>query len=80
MGFHICIVGYVFGMPVSHCSGELHLMIRFLFVLNPTPTNPTLLHVKPVNAAASRASSFRLNLIITLAESVSFKRGDLAVS
>ncbi|CAM9189383.1 unnamed protein product [Ascophyllum nodosum] len=22
MGFHICIVGYVFGMPVSHCSGR----------------------------------------------------------
>ena len=47
-----------------HCSGKLQLLIRFLFLLNPTSTNPTLLHVKPVNAAASRASSLRLNLII----------------
>ena len=60
--------------------GKLHLMIRFVFVLNSTSTNPTLLHVKPVNAAASRASSLRLSLIITLAESVSFKHGELTVS
>ena len=39
-------------------------MIGFLFVLSSTPTNPTLLHVKPVNAVANRASSLRLNLII----------------
>ena len=42
-------------------------------------TNPTRLHVKPVNAAVSRASLSRLKLIITLAESVSFRRGELAV-
>ena len=66
----------VFGMPVS-LFWEV-LMIRLFFVLN--PTNLTLLHVKPVNAAARRASSLRLNLIITLAESVSFKRGEVAVS
>ena len=48
-----------------HCSGKLHLIIRILSVLNPTSTNPTLLHVKPVNAAASRASSSRLNLFLT---------------
>ena len=41
--------------------------------------DPTLLHVKPVDAAASRASSLRLSLIVRLAESVSFKRGELAV-
>ena len=59
---------------------EPHLIIRFLFVLNPTSTNPKQLHVRPVNAAASRASSLRLSLTITLAESVRFKRGELAVN
>ena len=79
MNFHICIVRYVFGMPAL-------LLLRaptydqVIFVLNPIFTNPTLLHVKPVNAAASRASSLRLSLMITLAESVTFKRGELAVS
>ena len=34
---------------------EPHLMIRFFL----SSTNPTLLHVKPVNADASRASSSR---------------------
>ena len=61
-------------------KGLAHLVIRFLFVLNLTSINPKQLHVKPVNAAASRASSLRLSLIIMLAESVSFKRGELAVS
>ena len=55
-------------------------MTRFFFVLNPTSTNLTLLHVKPVNAAASRVSSLRLSLIIALPESVNFKRDELAVS
>ena len=55
-------------------------MIRFFFVLNPTSTDPKQFHVKPVNAATSGASSLRLSLIITLALSVSFKRGGLAVS
>ena len=79
MGFHI--VGYVFGIPVSlFWSLEPHLMIRFLYVLNPTSTNPKQLYVKPVNAAASRASSLHLSLIIALAESVRSKSGKLAVS
>ena len=55
-------------------------MNSFIFVLNPTSTNPRQLHLKPVNAAASRALSLRLSQIVTLAESVSFKRGELAVS
>ena len=42
-------------------------MIRFLFVVYSTSTNLTLLHVKPVNATSSRASSLRLSLIIILA-------------
>ena len=79
MGFHICIVGCVFGIPAS-LFWEAPPNDQVPFVLNPTSTNPKLLHVKPVNAAASRASSLRLNLIITLAESASFKRGELAVS
>ena len=56
-----------------YCSGKPH-PIRVLFVFY-----PTLLHVKPVNAAASRASSSRLKLPITLAESVSFRHGELPV-
>ena len=78
IGFHICNVGYVFGMPVL-LFGEAPPNDRIIFVLNSTSTNPTLLYIKPVNAAASRSSSLRLNLIITLAESVSFRRGELAV-
>ena len=71
-------MGYVFGIPVL-LFGEAPPNDRIIFVLNSTSTNPTLLHVKPVNAAASRASSLHLNLIIMLAESVSFRRGELAV-
>ena len=55
-------------------------MIGFFFVINPMSTNPKQHHVKPVKAAASRASSLRLSLMITLAQSVSFKRGELAGS
>ena len=51
-----------------------------IFVLNPAATNSKLLHVTPVKASASRASSLHLSLDIALAESVSFKRGELAVS
>ena len=79
MGFHICIVGYLFKIPVL-LFWELHLMISFLFILIPISTNPTLLYVKPINAAASRASSSHLGFIITLAQSVSFTRGELGVS
>ena len=79
MGFHICNVGYVFGIPVL-LFWEAPPNDHIVFVLNSTSTNPTLLRVKPVNAAASRVSSSRLNLIITLAKSVSFKRGELAVN
>ena len=43
---------------------EPSLRARSLFALNPTSTNPKKLRVKPVNAAASRASSLRLSLII----------------
>ena len=80
MGSHIyIIVGYVFGISVS-LFWKPHPMIRLFFVLNPTSTNLTSLHVKPVNAAASRVSSLCLSVIIALPESVSFKRGELAVS
>ena len=79
MGFHICNVGYVFGIPVL-LFWEAPPNDQVLFVLNSTSNKPTLLRVKPVNTAASRVSSSRLNLIITLAESVSFKRGELAVN
>ena len=54
------------------CSGcqnivlEPHLMIRLFFTLNSTSTKPKQLHVRPVNAAVSRASSLRLRLIITV--------------
>ena len=54
MGFHICIVGYLFGIPALLLC-EAHLMIRF--VLSPLPYTASR---KPVNAAASRASSSRL--------------------
>ena len=43
MGFHISIVGYLLGIVWD-------LMIRLFCLLY-----PILLHVKPVNAAASRA-------------------------
>ena len=76
----ICICGIRVRDTSITALNNTHLMIRLFFVLNPTPTNPKLLHVKPVNAAASRASSLRLSLIITLAESVSFKPGELAVN
>ena len=80
MGSHVyIIVGYVFGIPIS-LFWKPHRMIRLFFVLNPTSTNLTLLHVKPVNVAAGRVSSLRLSLIIALPESVNFKRGELAVS
>ena len=51
-----------------------------IFILNPTSTNLKLPHVKPVKASASRALSLHLSLDVALAESVSFKRGELAVS
>ena len=50
-------------MDKPNCSGKSHLF-QALFVLYSTSTNPTLLHVKPVNAAASRTSSSRLKSII----------------
>ena len=59
MGFHIC--GGIRVRDTSITALEAHLMIRFLFVLNPTSTNPKQLHVKPVNTAASRASLLRLS-------------------
>ena len=73
MGFHICIVGYVFGIPLSLFWEAPPKSFFF------ASTNPTLLHVKPVSAATSRASSSRLKLIITLAKRMSFRRGELAV-
>ena len=54
----------MFGIPVLLPFWEASPNDQVIFVLNPTSTNPTLLHVKPVNAGASRASSLRLNLII----------------
>ena len=51
-----------------------------IFVLNPTSTKSKLLHVQSVKASASRALSLHLSLDIALAESVSFTRGELAVS
>ena len=57
MGFHICIVGYLFGILVLLlCETYAYLSNdQVIFVLC-----PILLHIKPVNAAASRASSSRL--------------------
>ena len=55
MGFHICVVGYLFGIPALLIC-EAHLMIYF-FV---SSTLAILPHVKPVNAAVSRAPSSRL--------------------
>ena len=75
MGFHIFIVGYVFGIPLSLFREAPPNSGYFLFSLS----NPALFHVKPVNAAASRALSSRLKLVITLAESVNSRRGELAV-
>ena len=63
MGFHICNVGYMFGLPVL-LFWEAPPNGQVIFVLNSTSTNPILLHLKHVNAAASRASSSRLNLLI----------------
>ena len=53
----------MFGLPVL-LFWEAPPNDQVIFVFSSTFTNPTLLHVKPVNAAASRASSSRLNLII----------------
>ena len=55
MGFHICIVGYLFGIPVFLLCEAYLSNDQVIFVLC-----PILLHIKPVNAAASRASSSRL--------------------
>ena len=38
---------------------EHHLMISCFYASPTSSTNPTLLHVDPVNAAASRTSSLR---------------------
>ena len=63
MGFHICIVGYgVDDTSITPLEDPPNHQI--IFVLDPTSTNPKLLHVQPVNAAASRASSLRLRFII----------------
>ena len=86
MGFHICTVVYVFGIP-ELLFWEAPPNDQVLFVLNQPNTAPR----KAVNAAASKASSLRLSLtitlsaldtllIITLAENSSFKRDDLTVS
>ena len=53
----------MFGLPVL-LFWEAPPNGQVIFVLNSTSANPTLLHVKPINAAASRVSSSRLNLII----------------
>ena len=58
MVFRICIVGYVFGVPVSLLLRAPSMICYFC----PQPkcsTKPTLLHVNPVNAPASRASPLR---------------------
>ena len=55
MGFHICIVRYFFGIPVLLLLEAAPYSGSFVFY-------PILLHVKAVNAAASRASSSRLKL------------------
>ena len=58
VGFHICIVGYVFKIPVS-LFWKPHLMIRlFLSSTQDSTNNPKLIHIKPVNAAASKARPF----------------------
>ena len=57
-------MGNVFGIPVVLFE-EDPPNYQVILVLNSISTNTTLLHVKPVNVAASRASSLRLNLIIT---------------
>ena len=81
MGFHICIVVYVFGIPVLLLFREAPPYDQDIFVLHSKLYQlSTLLHVNPVNAAASRSSSLHLSFIITLTESVSFKRGELVVS
>ena len=76
--------GCLDGFPYLHCG----TLVRdaSITALGSPPNDqvifvfyPTLFHVKPVNAAASRSSSLRLSLIITLAESVSFRRVELAV-
>ena len=54
MGFHICIVAHLLGIPVLPLC-EARLMIMFFL-----SSLPYIAHVKPVNAAASRASSLRL--------------------
>ena len=63
MGFHICNVGY--GVDDTSITAlEYPPNHQIIFVLDPTSTNPKLLLVQPVNAAASRASSLRLRFII----------------
>ena len=66
---------------VARISGPPRLRIQEPVAIPPVIISKVkkITHVKPVNAAASRASSSRLKLIITQAESVSFRRGELAV-
>ena len=70
MGFHIYIVGYLFGIPV-------------LLLWEAAPNSGSLC---PLPYTASREACQRcckqsliITLLITLAESVSFRRGELAV-
>ena len=74
MGFHIRMVGYLFGIPVLLLWKAAPNSVQVVVVFY-----PILLHIKPINAAASRASSSRLKQLIMLAESVSFRRNELAV-
>ena len=59
MGFHICIVGYVFRIPVSLLWKPPNDHVIFIF--NLTSTNSKLLHVKPVKASANRALSLHMS-------------------
>ena len=62
MGFHICFVGYVLGIPMgllrpSNTPHPLKLSFPF-YALHQSTTNHTLLLVNPVNAAVGRVSPF----------------------
>ena len=60
MDFHICSIGYVFGIPVL-LFWEVLPNDQVILVLNSTSTNPTLVHVMPVNAADNDQDIIVLN-------------------
>ena len=74
MGFHICIMGYLFGIPVLPLC-EAHLMIRLCLSSLPYTASR-----KACQRCCKQSLIITPEKLITLAESGSFRRGELAAS